>query len=176
MNVKTKLIKEAAYNLLKINNTVTTLEVKNECINIHPEFYWKQEDISNALNDLLDENDLYISNDNGTYRTYSAKSLTKFPSMQLVISKPVKSTPKTITTQKIGRRKVLETLESAKGKFITVSFIKKDKTDRTMNCKYMGKNDLGYAEVIETKSKTHKQVNLQTIYSIKSDGVIYTVK
>lgn len=166
-----ELVKKVVYQLLTPNNTVTTLEVKQECISQFPEYYWKQEFIKNVVDELLTEGDLFVSDDNGTFRTYSSNKLKP-------VDKPSKiKSPKIVTNNKakIGRKKVLDILESSKGKFITVSFIKKDDSNRIMNCKYMGHNNLGYAEVIETKSKTIKNVNLQTIYSIKSSGVVYNV-
>lgn len=164
--LKYNMVKVITEKLLTPNNRVTTLEVKNELINTYPEYYWSQSEVSTTLDKMMnEEGDLYILDDNGVFRTYSSKKQTS-----------VVKTPVTPTNNKIGRKKVLEVLEQSKGKFITVNFIKKDNTDRTMNCKYIESDTLGYAKVIETRSKIIKSVNLQTIKSVKSGGTLYLVR
>ena len=167
--LKYYMVKTIAEKLLQPNNTLTTLEVKLGLISTYPEYHWQQEYVSKMMRKLEEEGDFYVSNDNGTYRTYSAKSL----------DNPKQTDNTTMATTgvvKIGRTKVLETLQSSKGRFLTVDFVKKDNSERVMNCKYSGHDDLGYATVTETKSKTTKKVNLQTVKSIKFGGITYIVK
>lgn len=71
-NLRENSAKNVINDLLKINNKVTTLEIKMECINRFPEFYWKQEDIKSLVDDLVNSGELYVLNNNGTYRTYSS--------------------------------------------------------------------------------------------------------
>lgn len=144
--IKTDLIKEETLNLLKANNKVTTLEVKLSLMSKCPAIFWKQKEVSDVLKEMADNEDLFVSSDTGTHRIYS-----------LVDSKPMPYKPK-----------VIDVLEKSKGKFITISFIKKNGDYRVMNCKFI-KTSLPYALVLETKSKTVKNVNIDTVKNIKFD-------
>lgn len=76
-NLRESAIKTVIDDLIKINNKITTLEIKIECISRYPEFYWKQQDVKSFVDDLVNSGDLYVSDDNGTYRTYSTKKAIK---------------------------------------------------------------------------------------------------
>ena len=59
-----------AKGLAKANNTVTTLEIKNELRRDYPYFYWTQDVVSKYMDQLAGDN-VFTYTDNGTYRIYS---------------------------------------------------------------------------------------------------------
>jgi hypothetical protein len=63
-------ILKIAKQLLKANNTVTTLEIKTELRRDYPYFHSPQSDVS-AYMDQLAGDGIFTYTDNGTYRTYS---------------------------------------------------------------------------------------------------------
>ena len=74
-NLRDSATKTVINDLLKINNKITTLEIKMECIDRYPEFYWKQQDVKALVDSLVESRELYVSNDNGVYRTYSSHTV-----------------------------------------------------------------------------------------------------
>lgn len=86
----------------------------------------------------------------------------------------------------ITRSKAVELIKNSQGRFFTVSFTKKDNTERTINGRTKvtkgskgGKNpaiNLGYISVYSTKEKGYRNVNSQTITSLKINGETYRVK
>lgn len=76
-----------ALNLIEQNGQTTTLEIKNELRKI-PNFQVFQSDVSDAVQQLVDDNELIITGDNGLYRTYSVlkdRKVTKEQLAKLVI-------------------------------------------------------------------------------------------
>ncbi len=73
-NIRENSAKNVINDLLKISNKVTTLEIKMECINRFPEFYWKQQDVKSLVDKLVNSGDLYVSDSNGVYQTYSVNN------------------------------------------------------------------------------------------------------
>lgn len=76
-------------------------------------------------------------------------------------------------------------MQSAKGQFFTAVFTKKDGTERVMNCQYLKDQEepkIGYVKVKDAiLRKTSPQdctrnVNLQTLKSIKMKGKFYKVR
>ena len=71
----------------------------------------------------------------------------------------------------ISKSKAVELMKSSQGRFFTVSFIKKDDTERTINGRIRvtknskgGKNpatDLGYISVYSNAEKQYRNVNSQ---------------
>lgn len=174
-----------AKELCKANNTVTTLEIKNELRKRYPHNQWEQTEVSTVMNDFQNSGKFTFS-DNGTYRVYS-----------LANTKPSKSTPKVNTMKatttstrtrstgtRISKSKALDLIQNSNGKFFTVTFIKKDGTRRVMNGQHtsdMGVSSLGYINVKDItavrrkESATIKSVNLQTIESIRLGKTTYKV-
>lgn len=193
MQVKKQAVLDTANKLLKAQNTVTTLEIKTQLIIDHPEFFWKQDFISQEM-DALYHQGLFTYSDNGTFRTYSA-----YPSPLIVSSGAVTTTPtltigtglKTlpgkITTKPaiISRKKAYELMVGNKGHFFTATFVKQNGDERVMNCQYAKDNQsalsLGYIRVKETgKMKKGenpiRQINLQTLISLKIAGSFYKIR
>jgi len=178
-----------AKELCKANNTVTTLEIKNELRKRYPHNRWEQTEVSTVMNDFQNSGKFTFS-DNGTYRVYSLVNAKK-------TTKPSKSTPKVNTMKatttstrtrstgtRISKSKALDLIQNSNGKFFTVTFIKKDGTRRVMNGQHtsdMGVSSLGYINVKDItavrrkESATIKSVNLQTIESIRLGKTTYKV-
>ena len=167
-------------SLLEANNSITTLEVKNELRSSYPEFSWMQKDVSNFMNDMHLSGDLTFD-DNGTYRVYhgevkKTKSSKKHP-------KTGKKLPK-IKAQRISRSKAMDLMLGNKGYFFTAEFVKKDGEVRVMNCQCLKDQDpkLGYVKVKEASlmrkdpKKAVRNINIQTLKSLKIGGVAYSVK
>ena len=189
----------AMLELLSVNNTVTTLEVKTKLRGDHPEFSWLQKDVSSYMNNLA-ENDELSYTDNGTFRTYSLvlKKAKKgsVKKKKTVVAKTVKPTPvkvvapvkvkPTVTAvrpKRISKTKALELILGNKGHFFTAEFAKKNGDLRVMNCQALKKqtSKLGYVTVKEA-SKMRKDpknavrnINLQTITGLRIAGVTYKV-
>lgn len=164
--------------LLEANNTITTLEVKTELRGKYPEFSWKQADVSDFMNEMHLEGDLTYE-DNGTYRIYSGEvtktTSTKKDSKGKVLAK--------IKPKKISKTKALELMSNCGGRFFTAEFVNKEDEVRVMNCQYIQGQDhkLGYVKVREaskmrsTPKDCIRQINLQTIKSLKIAGVAYKI-
>jgi hypothetical protein len=135
----------------------------------------------------------FIFVNNGTYRIYST------PAMEWLkaVSKPRQTTAplkkqvvlpslsKGRQTPKITRAKALEMMKNNKGRFFTVTFMKKDNTERTLNGIYVKDqtpSPLGYiimkeAKLMKSGAKEQiRNINLQTLISIKIKGSTYQVK
>jgi len=91
-----------------------------------------------------------------------------------------------MTNKTISRSRAVELMKTSQGRFFTVSFMKKDNTERTINGRTKvtknskgGKNpatNLGYVSVYSTKEKGYRNVNSQTITNLKINGETYKVK
>lgn len=167
-------------NLLAINNTITTLEVKTELRTLYPDFNWPQAEISNFMNDMHLAGDLTYE-DNGTYRVYSGESLKK----TTVKKDPKgKKLPK-VKAKSISRAKAYDLMTGNGGHFFTAEFVKKDGKTRVINCqadKDQKDSKLGYINVKEASlmrtdpKNAYRKINMQTIKSLKIGGVAYKIK
>lgn len=179
------LVQSTALELCKANNTFTTLELKIKLRTEHPEFVWNQGTVSSIMMDLANLNKFTFIN-NGTYRIYSNPSilLTKtITPLKKQVALP--SLSKGRQTAKITRTKALEMMKNNKGRFFTVTFVKQDKTERTLNGIYVKDqtpSPLGYiimkeAKLMKSGAKEQiRNINLQTLKSIKIAGKTYQVK
>jgi hypothetical protein len=179
---------KVAKSLCKANNTVTTLEIKNELRKKYSKRNWRQSEISQVMADFYLEGKFDYS-DNGTFRVYSLAGTNPTPApvtQSTVTSKvaKVKAPKAPLTTQRISRTKALDVIQNSNGKFFTVTFIKKDGSQRVMNGQHasdMGVSPLGYilvkdmTAVRKKETSTVKSVNLQTIESIKLHNVLFKV-
>jgi phage/plasmid primase-like uncharacterized protein len=175
-----------AKELCKANNTVTTLEIKNELRKRYPHNRWEQTEVSTVMNDFQNEGKFTFS-DNGTYRVYSLVFKTKTkskPTKTNTMKATTASTRTRSTSTRISRSKALDMIQNSNGKFFTVTFIKKDGTRRVMNGQHtsdMGVSKLGYINVKDMtavrrkESATIKSVNLQTIETIRLGKTTYKV-
>lgn len=78
-------------------------------------------------------------------------------------------------------------IDKLNGKIFTVEFIKKDGTKRVMNCRTNVQKDLaggnlrydaesmGYLPVYDLQNKGYRMINLNTITSIKANGLEYLI-
>lgn len=183
--------------LLEANNTATTLEVKNELRDRFPEQRWIQKDVSNFMAELAEAGDLTFV-DNGTFRTYSLKvkrnkkgKLVTTPTKKAMkpaavpTSRAKKPATPAVKATRISRKKALELMLGNKGHFFTAEFVKKDGVPRVINCqclKDQSDSKLGYVKVREaalmrsaTPEKAIRNINMQTITSLKIGGKVYKV-
>jgi hypothetical protein len=200
MNAIRKMVYNMATDLLKANNTVTTLEIKTALRSKYPQYYWIQnsnghtEGISEIM-DVFATQGKFTYSDAGSYRIYSykmAKTVRKTPMKKTAVkragSKVGKAAVKHTTTNSISRKKALHMIAGNRGHFFTATFIKKDGTTRTINAQYMkgvgspaADWSAGYVRVKETgKMKTGhnaiRQVNLKTLKELRIAGNTYKVK
>lgn len=203
MQLMKDAVEKAANKLLQANNTVTTLEVKNELRKSDPHFRWKQNadgtvpGVSELMNELYDDGK-FVYYDNGTYRVYSsakmvAKTLASLPTgtttaTSSVVKAPKAMKPKTLDVtgaKKISMKKALELIQDTKGRFFTVLFVKQDGSERVMNAQYLKDQTnsvLGYVKVRDaakmksTPKDAIRQINLQTLKVLKVGGATYKVK
>jgi len=176
VNYEKVRVEEVLNDLLKANNTATTLEVKTELRKRYPKTNWTQSVVSDTMNELYLEGK-YTFKDNGTYRIYSsAIKTTKTNNMK---NKTTSTTP-TVTgkKQRISRTKAINLLSNTNGRFFGVTFTKKDGTVRKMKCKVENEvkpTPLGYLTVVDVKEATHKSLNLQTLSEIRMNKNVYLV-
>jgi hypothetical protein len=169
----------AILGLLEANNSITTLEVKNQLRTSHPEFSWLQKDISNFMNDMHLAGDLTYD-DNGTYRIYHG---------EVKKTKSIKKDAKgkklgKVKATRISRTKAMDLMLGNKGYFFTAEFVKKDGEVRVMNCQCLKDQDpkLGYVKVKEASlmridpTKAVRNINIQTLRGLKIGGVAYSIK
>jgi hypothetical protein len=171
---KTRTLLTVVNELLKPNNTVTTLEVKNELRRIDQANVWNQDEVSATMDALNVEGKLEYTS-NGVYRTYSlagqpaGQPLTKF------LLKPKKES----VVSDISKTKSLEVIKGTNNRFFGVTFLNKDNEERKMVCRVPGDVEpdfLGYLRVIDTKDGGIKNVNMQTLSEIRTEGNVYRVR
>lgn len=107
-----------AKDLLKANNTVTTLEIKGQLRKDYPYYYWDQSTVSKYMNGFAGDG-IFSYTDNGTYRTYSLVNVTKKapvikPTTKTVVYKAAKSLiSKTSARKTVSRSNVLNFVQKA---------------------------------------------------------------
>lgn len=80
---------------------------------------------------------------------------------------------KTKNTKRTNKGKAVELIKNSKGKFMTVTFTKKNGDERTINGNYKRPkrdNPLGYITMYSMKDKGYRTVNPQTIKSVSLDN------
>lgn len=93
-------------------------------------------------------------------------------------------TPAKKTSSYISHARALELMENNKGHFFTAVFIKKDQTERVMNCKLMANqvpDRLGYIKVKEASllrqgKEAIRNVNLQTLKTLSIGQKEYRIR
>lgn len=175
MNKQDK-IKEVASTLLAMGPT-TTLDIKNVLrnrVDTGMEI-WTQQEVSDAMIEFEANQDIpgLAYTDNGQFRTYDIVQ-------QITQSSTTSTTTPTSTPIRLlSRTKVVkEIIDNNRGSWLTVTFIKKDKTERSLNGrpnKTAPMSPLGYINFITNKGDI-KQVNPRTILSVKMHGEILKVK
>ena len=167
-----------------------SLVVTNALFKKHPEYKWTQKFVSDCMAALADDGALSFT-DNGTFRTYTFKITTKVRSTKTPKAKDTSNTPspakRSSKSKTISKSKALDLMSGNKGRFFTAEFKDKKGEIRVMNCQYLknqGTSKLGYVKVREavlmrTQSdpkKTIRQINLQTVISLKIGGTLYKIK
>lgn len=77
----------------------------------------------------------------------------------------------------ISKTRAVELINTSKGKFFTVTFIKAGGTTRTINGNTKGKmTNLGYLNVYSMKDKGYRNINPKTITALSLSGNTYNVK
>jgi hypothetical protein len=173
---------ETAKRLCEANGKVTTLEIKTELRTTQPYFHWRQNStvgvtgVSEFMDQLANEGKFtFVKDSNNNYRIYTYVNSVKTSSTK---KNPTKN------TSSINRTKAFELMRDSKGHFFTAVFTKQDGSKRTINCQYMKDQEtsnLGYVKVKEANKLKKdenpiRQINLQTIESLKIGGKLYTVK
>lgn len=156
------LVLQCAQTMCKANNTITTLEIKDELRKTQPAYNWRQHlhngvpGVSEIMAEFVNSGVFNVTADNGTYRTYSLVGYTKptktrsHKTTARVVSVKVKSTKKATKKAKststtnwtpnstITRKSALNLMRNNKGHFFSVLFEKQeDGSLRTMNCQYL---------------------------------------
>lgn len=161
--------------LLKPNNTVTTLEVKNELRRVEPNEVWNQDEVSATMDSLHTAGKLQFAS-NGTYRTYS---LTGSPVGQPLVKKFLIKPKKDKVVSDVSKTKALEIIKGTKRQFFGVTFVNKDNEERKLVCRVPGDIEpdfLGYLRVFDSKDGGIKNVNMQTLSEIRTGGNVYRVR
>ena len=82
------------------------------------------------------------------------------------------------TTKSISKTKAVTIMNESKGRFVTVTYIKKDKTERTINCivrKY-SMTKAGYIRVYSVQDKGYRSVDPRTINKLVANKEVFKVK
>lgn len=172
---KTKSLLLVVNELLKPNNMVTTLEVKNELRRREPNEVWNQDDVSSTMDALNTSGKLDFTS-NGTYRIYS---LVGSPAGQPLAKKFLIKPKKDKVVSDVSKTKALEIIKNTKRQFFGVTFTNKDNEERKLVCRVPGDVDpdfLGYLRVFDSKDGGIKTVNMQTLSEIRTGGNVYRVR
>lgn len=81
--------------------------------------------------------------------------------------------------KKTNKTTAVQLIQNSKGKFFTVTFVKKNGTTRTINGNYKqpkNPNPLGYLNVYSMSDKGYRNINPTTIKSVSINNTTYTVK
>lgn len=87
-------------------------------------------------------------------------------------------TKQTTKSKKVNKTQAVELIKSTKGRFFTVTFVKKNGEQRTINgnVKANAANTLGYINVYSPSIKGYRNINTQTIKAVSFNKVNYIVK
>lgn len=101
-NYTMKAMKDAcltvAKQLAKANNTVTTLEIKNELRRDYPYYFWQQQTVSDYMSQLAADG-VFTYTDNGSFRVYSLAT----PAQVAATAGPVSTAINTTLSKVAGR-------------------------------------------------------------------------
>lgn len=93
-------------------------------------------------------------------------------------TKKVATKRRTAKTKKVSRTAAVAMIKNSNGKMITVTFVKNNGEQRTINGNYRKaqKSQLGYLTVYSMKDGGYRTVNTRTIKSVKANKTTYVVK
>lgn len=168
---KRKAILKMAKKILKkrdhLTGFVTTLDIKEKLREKHPNIFWIQSEISLEMDRIYQERLIDRLNymDNGTFREYH-------------IYQPSKNHFDKSSIHELSLTELSEKLRSTNGEMVSVVFIKKDNTVRTI-LGTVDKNDyldtLGYIKFDEF-GVGPKRVNPRSLQTIYFKGDLYKIK
>lgn len=177
--VKQGCMSASVLKMLQDSVTVTVAEVKTQLKGNYPDFAWTRAEISTFMNDMHLKGALILE-DNGSFRGYTGET----KKVNSVKKDPKgKKLPK-IKMTNISKAKAWDLMIGNHGRFFTAEFVKKNKDVRVMNCLCLQKQDskLGYVQVKEASlmrsdpDKAIRQINMQTLKSLKIGGIAYKIK
>lgn len=210
-----QLVYQVADAICAKTNKLSTKQLKLELRNQYPDETWNKYDngqgVSELFHELVKEGKFVSVYDNGTYQTYASpkykisnrkgagfiadmeEAITNLSQPTgVIVIKSVKKTTKTNKTKatssadgRISRVKARDLMKNNKGRFFTVTFIKKeDNTERTMNCQYLS-NQAPNNSFIKVKDQALHKVNptncirsfdLNTLKKLSIGGKKYNVR
>jgi hypothetical protein len=175
------LIETVAKELLHANNTITTLEIKDELRKKHPHSPWWQFQISETMAFFADQG-IFNYTDNGSYRTYFDP---KNPINPNPFKKSTKVKVQITNGGVIDVNTTKQLIENSKGKIFSITFTKLNKDNRKMVCRYLKDlNDtkldfLMVKDMAEAKKgqayNAIRRVKYDTISEISINKTKYTV-
>lgn len=175
MDATAKMIALETAKVMLSKGDLTTLDLKNVLRTNFPHIQWNQQEISDYMQEIYSNDKIIFLDfkDNGSYRTYfinkpvSVKTIKKSTVQQVVSA-----------AKKISKSAAVKLIEDSKGRFFTVTFLKKDKSERTLNgvvkkANFM--NPQGYINVTE-RNGDKRQINPRTITKLSINGENYVTK
>jgi hypothetical protein len=172
-----------ANKLAQPNNTITTLEIKLELRKQFPNEAWYQQDISDTMRELSDEQQLFDYYDNGTFRTYTLLGVPNKNAPQLqspsVVQKQIATTPVKVKkvranqTFTVDRAKVLDLIEKSNGTFFSI----KPHGNGTVCRLKAFDTPKGYLTVLDINNGAKDLViNVQSLTEVKIGGNNYIIQ
>lgn len=179
MNQNKKNMVELVFRRMLVQGSTTTLDVKKQLRNDFPKYKWNQDNVSEALMEIESNDSNLTFTDNGVYREYTVVGYNS--NGPIKVSKTTSNTTVSRGIRdggKISKTDAVTKIKSSKGRFFTVTFIKKDKSERTLNGNvrldnFM--NNQGYINVRESNGNI-RQINPRTITALTIAGSQYNVK
>ena len=187
---KVNLVFNMAMRLLKPQNRITTLEIKMQLIKDYPSIKWKQEFVHDAMDAFYRQGFFTITDDNGTYRTYSDPNYNPITVDAVIVidalpvytksiaastsstdtdnSQGTTSSAKPAVKTAIDKNKALDLMRNNKGHYFT-AFIKENGTVEILNCQFVkAKQDLNAPNSVVVKLRkkaveSYKKFELQDL-------------
>lgn len=160
-NFEQKII-DTAKELLSKGPT-STLDIKLKCRELYSDRFYQTDvsDVMSGLGQIAIPN--LVFTDNGKYRIYSINDTTPRKSKVVHV---------------VSKTKLVELIKNSKGKFFTITFIKKDGEERTVNAHVKQSNlmnNLGYIQ-IKTGKNEIKLVDPKRILKLEIEGMSFVSK
>lgn len=158
---KEDIIFNMAIKLLKPQNRITNLEIKNQLRKDFPDFSWKQEFVHDTMDNFYRQGYFIIADDNGTYRTYAdptynpitvdavivddtialtdgqyTKAIDPTATQNDVVSDTTTNTVVDAVKTTIDANKALSLMQNNSGHFFT-AFVKENGNVEVLNCQYV---------------------------------------
>lgn len=172
LSAKGAAIIAVVFSTLKSTNQTTVEDVKLQTRKSYPDFYTTTADVENVINNMVNEGVLVANGD-----VYSD------PRVEVKTSVKASKQIAELKTKNISRSKAADLIRNSKGAIFSATFIKKDRTLRTINCKLHekgGNGELGYIKVneigkIKKGEPAVRNLNLQTLQQLSMHGKVLNV-